>query len=94
MTARYVTDTHAALAATRRLDADDREHADLLRWLAAQGVAFIELAGGGIDVSNNGGGLIAALRQAKRDAHKHLPPGAAAIGADLDCESIEQGDPT
>ena len=94
MTARYVTDTHAALAATRRLDADDREHADLLRWLAGRCVLFIELAGGGIDVSNSGGGLIAALRQARHDARLQLPPSAVAIGAGLDGESIEQGDPT
>lgn len=94
MTARYLNDARAALAATRLVDATDRESSDLLRWLAAQGVGYIELAGGGIDVRNNGGGLIAALRQARRDAHKHLPPGAAAIGADLDCESIEQGEPT
>lgn len=91
--ARYITDSHAALAATRRLDATDREYADLLRWLAAQGVEFIELAGGGIDVSNDGVGLIAALRQAKRDAHQSLPPSAVAIGASLDSESIEQGEP-
>lgn len=93
MTARYIADAPAALAATRRLDATDREHADLLRWLAAQVVEFIELAGGGIDVRNSGNGLIAALREAKRDAHKPLPPAARAIGADLDSESIEQGEP-
>lgn len=93
MTARYIADAPAALAATRRVDAADREHADLLRWLAAQGVLFIELAGGGIDVSNCGGDLIVALRQARRDARMPLPPGAAAIGADLDSESIEQGEP-
>lgn len=93
MTARYIADAPAALAATRRLDAADREHADLLRWLGAQSVEFIELAGGGIDISNSGGDLIAALRQAKRDSRMPLPPSAAAIGADLDSQSIEQGEP-
>ena len=94
MTARYISDAPAALAAARRLEATDREYADLMRWLAAQGVEFIELAGGGIDVSNSGGGLIAALRQARHDARLQLPPAAAAIGADLDSESIEQGEPS
>ena len=72
----------------------DREDAELLRWLLEQRVDFIGLHGGnGIDCANHPCGARAALIEARQDAHTALPPSAVAIGADLDTNSIEQGEP-
>lgn len=46
----------------------DREDAELLRWLLYQGLDFIGLRdGGGIDCANHPGGARAALIDARRD---------------------------
>jgi len=93
---RYITQAPAALRALRQRQVSDREAADLLDWLASQQPDFITLAGGrGIDVGNTPGGLLVALREARREAPKPvaLPPAAAALSASLDPESLEQGEP-
>lgn len=94
-TPRYITDAPAALRATLQRQHTDREAAELLAWLDEQGVDFIGLAaGGGIDVGNTPGGLIQALRDARRDARTApLPHCAALMGATFDPESLEQGEP-
>ena len=76
-----------------RRDTADREDAELLRWLLDQGLDFIGLHGGsGIDCANHPGGARAALIEARQDARTGLPRCAAAFGAELDPESIEQGE--
>ncbi|WP_313080534.1 hypothetical protein [Pulveribacter sp.] len=92
----YITQAPEALRAWRQRQVSDREAADLLDWLASQQPDFISLAGGrGIDVGNTPGGLLAALRAARREAPEPvaLPPAAAALGAGLDSQSLEQGEP-
>lgn len=95
MKPRYITDAPAAMRATQQRQISDREAAALLDWLDNLGVDFIGLAaGGGIDVANTPGGLIPALREARRDARTApLPRCAAVVGATFDPESLEQGDP-
>ena len=67
-TPRYITDAPAALRATLQRKANDREYAELLRWLLDQGLDFIGLRdGGGIDCANHPGGARAALFDARRD---------------------------
>ncbi|WP_312305168.1 hypothetical protein [Pulveribacter sp.] len=93
----YITQAPAALRALRQRQISDREAADLLDWLASQQPDFITLHGGrGIDVGNTPGGLLAALREARREAPEPvvLPPAATALGALLDPQSLEQGEPT
>lgn len=92
---RYITDAPAALRATLQRQHTDGEAAELLDWLDSQHPDFISLAGGrGIDVGNTPGGLIQALRDARRDARTApLPLCAALMGATFDPESLEQGEP-
>ncbi|WP_406626138.1 hypothetical protein [Acidovorax sp. SDU_ACID1] len=86
--------TCAAAQARAKQETADRDDAELLRWLLDQGLDFIGLHGGnGIDCANHFGGARAALIEARQDAHTALPPSAVAIGADLDANSIEQGEP-
>lgn len=72
----------------------DREDAELLRWLLDQGLDFIGLKGGsGIDCANHPDGARVALIEARQDVQQVLPQSAAAFGAALDPQSIEQGEP-
>lgn len=98
---RFIRDMPAAQRANRRIQAErtaaaaSPADAQILDFLDRHGVDAIYLRDGGcIDVRNNGGSVRGAMAEAMdAEREKLIPVEAAALGAGLDPESIEQGEP-
>ncbi|AVS68153.1 hypothetical protein C8245_23040 [Paracidovorax avenae] len=91
----------AAQRANRRIQAEraaedaSPSDAQILDFLDRHGVDAIYLRNGGcIDVRNSGGNVRGAIAEAMdAEREKRVPAEAAAVGAGLDPDSIEQGEP-